>query len=130
MEIRNKDDILLALFIFKKDITSGKNFFTDNKNEFQVASFSLNKGDEILRHYHPSQNRLIEFTSEVLVLFEGKIKVDIYDLDKKHIFSEIINSGDTVALFNGGHSLEILESSQFVEVKQGPYNEETGKERF
>ena len=35
MEIRNKDDILLALFIFKKDITSGKNFFTDNKTLFE-----------------------------------------------------------------------------------------------
>jgi hypothetical protein len=35
-----------------------------------------------------------------------------------------------VALFNGGHELRIDEQTQFIEVKQGPYDEEKDKTRF
>mgnify|MGYP005698998881 FL=1 len=35
-----------------------------------------------------------------------------------------------VALFNGGHEIHIDEQTQFIEVKQGPYDEEKDKTRF
>ena len=35
-----------------------------------------------------------------------------------------------VALVDGGHEIEILEDSNFIEVKQGPYFEEKDKTRF
>ena len=33
-------------------------------------------------------------------------------------------------MLDGGHSIEILEDSKFVEVKQGPYEENSDKNHF
>ena len=130
MKIKDEEGNLLALFVFDKDVTEGKNFYTNNQSEFQVASFLLPEGDEILRHYHPDQAREVQSTSEVLVLLNGEIEVEIYDNNNKHVHSQVIKSGDTVSLFKGGHSLKIIKKSKFIEVKQGPYDEETDKVRF
>ncbi len=130
MIIKDDEGNLLAQFVFENDITEGKNFYTNEENEFQVASFLLPEGDEILRHYHPEQERKIKLTSEVLILLSGEIEVEIFDKNKSHVHSQIIQSGDSVSLFQGGHSLKVLKQSKFFEVKQGPYNEETDKVRF
>ncbi len=130
MKIYDSDGDILAFKIDVKKIKKGKNFVTNNNDEFQVASFLLNKSEKIERHYHPDQNRSLSKTSEVLVLIEGKLKVSIYDKKNKFVDSLTIESGDTIALVSGGHELEILEESKFIEVKQGPYNEKTDKVRF
>lgn len=130
MKIYDSDGDILAFKIDVKKIKKGKNFVTNNNDEFQVASFLLNKSEKIERHYHPDQNRGLSKTSEVLVLIEGKLKVSIYDKKNKFVDSLTIESGDTIALVSGGHELEILEESKFIEVKQGPYNEKTDKVRF
>ena len=44
--------------------------------------------------------------------------------------TEIVNKGQVIALFNGGHGFKSLLNSKFLEVKQGPYTEEQDKERF
>ena len=42
----------------------------------------------------------------------------------------MINSGETVALFSGGHGIEVMEDTKFIESKQGPYLEDIDKVRF
>ena len=90
----------------------------------------MNKDEVIEKHFHPNQHRNIKNTSEVLVLLDGSIEVTIYDDNLELVASQIINSGDTVALMSGGHGLKLLEESKFIEVKQGPYDEKTDKVRF
>ena len=41
-----------------------------------------------------------------------------------------LSGGDMVALFAGGHEIIIEEQTKFIEVKQGPYDEEKDKTRF
>lgn len=130
MIIKDKNENILALFIFGNDVSEGKKFITDDETEFQLASFLLNKDEVIEKHFHPNQNRNIKNTSEVLVLLDGSIEVTIYDDNLELIASQTINSGDTVALMSGGHGLKLLEESKFIEVKQGPYDEKTDKVRF
>ena len=120
----------ITFFIDGEDISSGKNFITNDESEFQVASFLLDEQEIIEKHIHPNQERKILNTSEVLILLEGEIEVTIYDKDLNFVTSRTIVSGDTVALMSGGHGLEIKEKSKFIEVKQGPYDEETDKVRF
>ena len=79
MKIHDKKNNLLSIVIKKDDIVSGKNFETKNDQEFQIASFGLDGGTKIEKHYHPNQKREIVSTSEVLVLIEGSMLVDIYD---------------------------------------------------
>jgi hypothetical protein len=60
----------------------------------------------------------------------GKIKVNFYDNDKVYFESQIIETGDVILLARGGHGFEMLEPSEIIEVKQGPYNGDADKERF
>ena len=46
------------------------------------------------------------------------------------IGSRVLNSGDLILLCGGGHSLEMIEESSMIEVKQGPYAGEGDKTRF
>ena len=130
MKIHDSNNNLLAMIIKNDDILEGKNFETNNEDSFQIASFSLKEGTKIERHYHPQQERVIMSTSEVLVMLDGEMTVDIYDNNQNFIQSEKIYKGDTLALLSGGHGLKLTENSKFIEVKQGPYNPETDKIRF
>ena len=44
--------------------------------------------------------------------------------------SKILNKGDVILLVNGGHGFEMLEKTEMIEVKQGPYIDGKDKTRF
>ena len=130
MEIFDKENKLLAIVVKKNTSKKDKDFHTDHSSEFQLASFNLKKDEIIQRHYHEKQERRIFSTNEVIVLQSGKMMLTIYDLNLEKIEDIFIESGDMVALFDGGHEIKILEDSIFIEVKQGPYFEQKDKKRF
>jgi hypothetical protein len=51
----------------------------------------------------------------------GRIRVDLYDTSDHTAGSFELFAGDTILFVRGGHSLQILEDTRVVEVKQGPY---------
>ena len=130
MHIKDKNGNILCLIVKKHEMSEGKIFYTEDDQEFQFASFRLQKDEVIDRHYHFQNTREIKHTSEAIIVYEGKLQLDIYDLSKEFIQSEILVDGDVAILSSGGHALKLLEKSYFIEVKQGPYNENTDKERF
>ena len=92
-----------------------------------MASFNLKKDTVVEKHYHPSQDRSIKTTSEVIVVLEGQIQVDIYDEDLKLIENQLVSKGETMAMFAGGHGITVIEDCKLIETKQGPFDEETDK---
>jgi hypothetical protein len=130
MKIYSKANSLLAAVIKLSDINTEKNFVTENEEEFQLASFNLVKDTKIERHHHPKQNRQIQNTSEVITVIEGSIEVSIYDENLEFVHKENLVSGETIALFRGGHEIEVIEDTKFIESKQGPYIEDIDKIRF
>ena len=130
MIINDKKGELLAILLKLSEVEEKKFFATDNDNELQLASFQLDAGEEIMRHYHPKQNRNISLTSEVIVVTQGKIKVEIYDTSLELNSTHEIKANEIIALFNGGHKIIMIENSKFVEVKQGPYDPKTDKKHF
>jgi hypothetical protein len=58
------------------------------------------------------------------------VRVDFYDDQKNYLVSRIINKGDVILLAFGGHGFEMIEDSEIIEVKQGPYAGEADKIRF
>ena len=79
-------------------------------------------------HVHnPVTRRCI--IQEVLFIKSGKVRVDFYDEDKEYLESEF-SSGDVLLLAFGGHGFEMLEPSEIIEVKQGPYAGDADKTRF
>ncbi len=130
MKITDSNDNLLAIIIRNNEIHEGKNFQTVDEESFQLASFNLEKNTVIEKHFHPEQERIVNKTSEVLVVIEGEIEVEIFDNQLTFITSEVIYKGDTLGLFSGGHGLKLNKNSKFIEVKQGPYDPDTDKIRF
>jgi len=121
---------LLAIIIradFKK---RGIEFFTPDDFSQQLAYMNRPKNYVIEPHVHNIVKREINLTQEVLFIKSGKIRVDFYDDDKHYIESCILYSGDIILLAHGGHGFEMLERTEIVEVKQGPYAGDDDKIRF
>ncbi len=123
-------ELLLSIIIktgFEKD---GIEFFTPDNFSQQLAYMKRPKDYVILPHVHNVVNREILFTQEVLIVKKGKLRVDFYDNDKNYLESRIVETGDVILLAFGGHGFEMLEESEIIEVKQGPYVGELDKIRF
>lgn len=121
---RKKIALISKFNNFKKNTI---NFLTNENDEFQVAKMSRDKNYEIKAHYHPKRLKKIYRTSEVLILLKGKIKVKFYNSKNIFFSSRIINTGDMIIFFSGGHEFKFLKKSSLIEVKQGPYNKAKDK---
>jgi mannose-6-phosphate isomerase-like protein (cupin superfamily) len=66
----------------------------------------------------------------VLFIKSGKVRVDFYSNDQEYLESRILYPGDVILLSDGGHGFKMLEPSEIIEVKQGPYCGEQDKVRF
>jgi quercetin dioxygenase-like cupin family protein len=130
LRIYDNNNKLLAIYIKYNSSQDEKNFVTDDHFEFQVATFNLPKDTEILRHYHPEQKREINGTSEVIVVQEGTMSLDIYSDENTLVESIKLKKGDVVNMISGGHGIKIDDDCKFIEVKQGPYFDEIDKVRF
>ncbi len=121
---------LLSIIIrsnFQKD---GIEFFTPDDFSQQLAYMKRPKDYVIPPHVHNIVPREVNLTQEVLFIKSGKVRVDFYDDDKNYIKSTILEAGDVILLAAGGHGFEMLEETEIIEVKQGPYAGEMDKVRF
>lgn len=118
--------IILRANFKSKDI----NFFTPSDFSQQLGSMSRPKGYIIPPHVHNLVSREVYYTNEVLFIKSGKVRVDYYTKSKEYIESRILRRGDIVLLAFGGHGFEMIEPSEIIEVKQGPYSGEKDKTRF
>lgn len=121
---------LLSVIIRRNFERDGIEFFTPDNFSQQLAYMKRPKNYVIPPHVHNSVIREVQFTKEVLFIKSGKVRVDYYDDDKNYLESTILNAGDIVLLAYGGHGFEMLEESEIIEVKQGPYAGEMDKVRF
>ena len=121
---------LLALILRANYHADGIRFFTQNDFSQQLGYMNRPRGYAIPPHVHNPVAREVQFTKEVLIIRSGKVRVDFYDDSQNYLESRILNQGDIVLLAFGGHGFEMLEDSEIVEVKQGPYAGEADKTRF
>ena len=121
---------LLAIIIRSNFQKEGIEFFTPNDFSQQLAYMSRPAGYKISPHVHNKVQREVFYTQEVLFIKKGKVKIDFYDNDKNHIDTRILETGDVIMLASGGHGFEMLEPTEMIEVKQGPYAGEDDKTRF
>lgn len=123
-------DQLLAIIIRKNFSEPGINFFTPDEFSQQLAFMKHPTGKIIQPHVHNSVQREVHFTKETLFIRKGKLRIDFYTDSQIYIGSHILESGDVILLSEGGHGFEMLEETEIIEVKQGPYAGETDKTRF
>lgn len=128
-EIYSRFDSSLLLHVINKfgNIDGKRQNLGPEKESLQVACLSLNKGMEINSHKHLEQTRTTEITQESWLVVKGSIKIKLYDTDDSLIKEEILNSGDCLVTFRGGHGFIALDEGTCVyEFKTGPY---LGKEK-
>lgn len=120
----------LAMLLRTTYQADGIKFFTPDEFSQQLAYMNRPQGYVIPPHVHNAVPREVQFTKEVLFIKSGKVRVDFYDDDQGYLESRILNPGDVVLLAFGGHGFEMIEASEIIEVKQGPYAGEADKIRF
>jgi hypothetical protein len=121
---------LLALIIKANFSYDGITFFTPPIFSQQLGYMKRDKGYVIPAHIHLSVERKVHYTHEVLIIRSGKARIDIYTESEVFHESHIVETGDVVLLANGGHGITMLEETQILEVKQGPYAGDNDKKRF
>ena len=123
-------DMLLALIVRRDFTAEGIKFFTPATFSQQLGYMKRPQGYAIAPHDHNPVPRTIEWTQEVLFIRSGRVRLDFYDHDRTYLESRLLAAGDIVLLAHGGHGLIMLEESEIIEVKQGPFAGEADKTRF
>jgi len=128
-EIKDNDKTLAIILraSFKKE---GIEFFTPKYFSQQLGYMQREKGYKIKPHIHNPVERSVSYTKEVLFIKSGVVKVDFYNDNKEFLGSRIISKGDVILLAYGGHGFTMIEKSEIIEVKQGPYAGESDKTLF
>ncbi|MDX8126528.1 hypothetical protein QLH52_04495 [Methylomonas sp. OY6] len=125
-----QNDNELAIIIrrsFKKD---GIEFFTPGTYSQQIGYMNRPTGYVIAPHVHNPVTREVQYTKEVLFIKSGRLRVDFYSEEQVYLESTVLEAGDVILLSLGGHGFEMLEPTEIIEVKQGPYAGDHDKTRF
>lgn len=120
----------IAIIIRNSYDDEGIKFVTDPSYSQQLAYMHHQKGHEIIPHFHNRVERRVHYTQEVLIVKEGKLRVDFYHDNQEFYMSKILEAGDIILLCAGGHGFEVLEEVKMIEIKQGPYIGDQDKTRF
>lgn len=121
---------IIAIIIRAEYNKDGIEFFTPDEFSQQLAYMNRPKGYTIEPHTHNPVPREIYYTQEVLFIRSGRVKVDFYADDRTYLESRVLNAGDVILLASGGHGFTMLEPTEIIEVKQGPFVGDQDKTRF
>ncbi len=121
---------LLAIVLRSNFKQEGIKFFTPNDFSQQLGYMQREKGYEIAPHIHNAVKRNVDYTKEVLFIKSGIMQVDFYNDNKIYLESRVLYSGDVILLAYGGHGFKMIEKSEIIEVKQGPYAGDSDKTHF
>jgi hypothetical protein len=121
--IKDTGEVILCHIIRAPYSPSKTEFFTPDNYSQQLGIIKYAAGGNIKPHFHNKVAREVFFTQEVLVIRKGKVKVNLFSNQSlDYVTSVILNQGDTILLASGGHGFEMMEDTEMLEIKQGPYN--------
>ena len=120
----------LALVVRRSFRKDGIEFFTPDSYSQQLGYMNRPAGYVIDPHVHNPVSREVHYTNEVLFIKSGRVRVDFYTEQQDYIESVELVEGDVILLSRGGHGFEMLEPTEMIEVKQGPYAGDQDKTRF
>ncbi len=121
--IRDLDGGILAIVFDLRSadgVRVGTHMFVPSEWGVQVGIARHSKGYRVAPHLHIRTRNEIVVGTEVLIVLRGRIKVDLYSDDDQKIRSIELSEGMGIAMVCG-HSVEFLEDSVLIEVKEGPY---------
>lgn len=124
------NDVELALIVRSSFRREGIEFFTPGTYSQQIGYMNRPAGYVIKPHVHNPVRREVQYTKEVLFVRSGKVRVDFYTEAQEYLESTVLETGDIILLAYGGHGFEMIEPTEMIEVKQGPYAGDQDKTHF
>lgn len=124
------NNLELALIVRRSFRSEGISFLTPSAYSQQLGYMNRPAGHIIPPHVHNPVAREVHFTKEVLFIRSGRLRVDFYSDSQDYLESTVLETGDVILLAFGGHGFEMLEPTEIIEVKQGPYAGDQDKTRF
>ena len=121
-KIIHKKKLLALIVKGKYRNKKGITFFTPSESIQQFGYMKHKKAYIIKPHLHKKRLTKIFYTTEVILLLKGMLRVDFYTQFRKYLFSKILKEKDIIMLVHGGHGFKILKDVEMLEIKQGPYN--------
>ena len=121
---------LLSIIIRDNYHATGITFITPDDYPHQLGYMNREKDYVIAPHVHNRVPRTVDFTQETLVVKSGVVRVDFYTQEQKYLESRIIYKGDIILLAAGGHGFKMIQPSEMIEIKQGPYAGAMDQVRF
>jgi cupin fold WbuC family metalloprotein len=114
--------LLLHIVHHKDEFAETRNDLIESDEFLQVSTLNLPKDKTFKPHKHIAIDKQTTTTQESWVVIQGKVKVQLYDLDDQIIAEEVLNPGDLSLTLHGGHNYIALEENTLVyEFKTGPY---------
>lgn len=105
-------------------IQKGSIPITQNNQPVQVVTLKHPKGTYLKAHMHQPKKRITSRLQECLIVKKGKIKIDLFGFDKVHFKSVYLKEGQVLILVEGGYGITLVEDSEVIEVKNGPFVED------
>ena len=117
-----KEEKLLLHIVNKKKNIKERLDLTPNSKDLQVSYINNMKKKKCKSHKHLEINRNTNSTSECWIVIRGKISIELYDIDNSILYNDILEQGNCLITFRGGHSYTSLEDNTLIyEIKNGPY---------
>ena len=125
MEIKDNNNKILAIIVKKTErekLENGMKIYSDPSDFIQVGYLKRGKNYKAKAHYHPRIFHGVGKTigQEVMYVIKGRVLLKLYAVNGEKISSITLEEGDLAIIYQG-HSLEFLEESLILEIKQGPY---------
>lgn len=111
----------LAIFIRKGLPVEGARFVTSEQDALQLGVFDRPTGYQVAAHRHHDLAAEKRTGAEFLYIESGAAKVTVFDDAWRTVAEETVQAGDALLFLGGGHQVEMLKPTRFLEVKQGPY---------
>ncbi|MCK4781674.1 hypothetical protein KAS79_01970 [Candidatus Parcubacteria bacterium] len=121
-ELIKDGDLLIAKIIKNQEWPKNLQFYSEDKDFLQVATWNYNTGKHLKAHGHKICQRISNRTNEILFIKSGRVKAYFYSEEDELITEKELNKGDIAIIYAGGHAYDILENkTQVLEIKNGPY---------
>ena len=113
----NEESNRLLHLVHHINNSSKTSFLTDPEKFIQLSFLKIDSPKKFDPHYHLFKNTPDKFSisQECLIVYQGKIKVLLYDLrGNKIIYEDILLPGDCSITFEGGSKFISLEENSIV----------------
>jgi hypothetical protein len=120
-EIIKYNNKTYAEIIRKEAKVSQTTFFSDLNCSFQFGIMAHKAGFFEKPHTHFSVIREIKNMQQMFFVKKGIIAVIFFDDEGNEFEKVILRSGDSICLVDGAHAIKVIEDSECITVKQGPF---------